>query len=134
MNPVFRGVVIGVILMAVFAPIYHSNILHLENTLYTQQDTELKTKFIPKQILGHFQNLTQKYKCRVNIVDNLTTSGLNAIQNERKSRIKDVCEQCRRNRTSMECNHITLNEDEHDNFMYHNILVDDMHQVSVVFQ
>ena len=34
----------------------------------------------------------------------------------------------------MECNHITLNEDEHDNFMYHNILVDDMHEMSVVFQ
>ena len=34
----------------------------------------------------------------------------------------------------MECNHITLDEDEHDNLIYHDLLVDEMHKVSEFFR
>ena len=67
--------------------------------------------------------------CRVNLVYNLTNTGLDVIQKERKKRIHKVCEMCRNNRSSMECNHITFDEDYHTTLMYKNLLVDDKNKV-----
>ena len=67
--------------------------------------------------------------CKVNVTYDLRDSGLLEIQNERKSRIREVCEMCRRNRSSEECNHITMDEDEHGRLMYDNLIVDDKHKV-----
>ena len=62
-------------------------------------------------------------------VDNSVNSALKKIQNERKSRIRDVCDMCRRNRTSMECNHVTMDEDSPRKVVYKNLIVDDKHKV-----
>ena len=51
-------------------------------------------------------NLTDEPACTVSIIYNLSSSGLKEVQNERKSRIKEVCDTCRRNRVSTECNHV----------------------------
>ena len=82
-----------------------------------------------------FQNVTssQYYirsaQCNVKLTRYLNGSGLEKIQQERKSRIKQVCDKCRRNRTSMECNHLTMDEDHHNEIMYDNFIVDDKHEV-----
>ena len=119
MNPILRGIIPIIVLgIAVLGVLYHRNVV---------------PKLILNQQFRHFQNLTGKSECKIDVVDNLTTSGLKKIQNERKSRIRNVCDMCRRNRTSMECNHVTLDEEQHDNSMYHNLLVDEIHQVRVFF-
>ena len=137
MNSFRRGIVSGIVLMAVMDVIvvtYYPQKFYVENTKHIRTTTNFNR---PKQQLGLFQNLTLntkvQSKCKVGIVNNLTTSGVKKIQDERKSRTRDVCDMCRRNRTSMDCNHITLNEDYHNNIMYDNLLVDDMHKVSDCF-
>ena len=137
MNLFCRGAVTRIVL-TVFAFIwvsYYSNILCLdsESPSCTRHYPGVGAKFRPKYQFGKFQNFSRKSKCKVENVDNLTSSGLKKIQDQRKSRIRDICDMCRRNRTSMECNHVTLDEDEHNNLMYRNLLVDEMHQVSVFF-
>ena len=134
MNSFRRGIVSGIVLMAVMDVIfvtYYPQKFYVENTKHIRTTTNFNRT---KQQLGHFQNLTLntkvKSKCKVDIVNNLTTSGLKKIQDERKSQVKKVCDICRRKRTSIDCNHITLNEDYHNNIMYDGILVDDMHKVS----
>ena len=47
-------------------------------------------------------NLTEEPACAVRIIYNLSSSGLKEVQNGRKSRIKEVCDTCRRNRVSTE--------------------------------
>ena len=43
------------------------------------------------------------------VVYNLTNdSKLDRMNQKRKSRIRDVCEMCKRTRWSMECNHVAL--------------------------
>ena len=76
-------------------------------------------------------SLTEEPACAVRIIYNLSSSGLKVIQNERKSRIRDVCDMCRRNRTSIECNHVVRDEDYHrdrEDF-YGNLVVNDKHKV-----
>ena len=68
--------------------------------------------------------------CQVDI-NNLLDSGLHKIQNERKSRIREVCEMCRRNGSSMECRHLTMDEDYHNASIYNKLFVDDKHKVSI---
>ena len=72
-----------------------------------------------------------KKQCKVDILYDLTISGLRKIQDERKSRIKEVCDMCHRNRTSMECKHVTLDEDYHKEIFYRNLIVDDKHKVYI---
>ena len=67
--------------------------------------------------------------CKVNPVSSLENSVLNEIQNERKSRIHEVCEMCLRNRSAMECNHLTMDEDEHKANIYTKLIVDEKHKV-----
>ena len=59
------------------------------------------------------KNGPKKESCRMEVVYSLADSGLKKTQDERKSRLTNVCNVCRRNRTSMECNHVTTNEDYH---------------------
>ena len=128
MNPFRRGVVAGIVIMSVMdviVVIYYSRKFHEGNT----KRTATTTNFRPDREFN-FYHVTQKSACQVDVVSNLTGSGLKRIQKERKSRIKDVCDMCRMNRTSMECNHVTLDEDYHNNNMYDSILVDDIHEVS----
>ena len=97
---------------------------------------------IPKHTLNMIGNISQSHQynitslteeptCAVRIIYNLSGSGLKEVQDERKSRIRDVCDICRRNRVSMECNHVTLDEDYHrgrEDF-YGNLVVNDKHKV-----
>ena len=83
------------------------------------------TKYTPHKLDTGVTDST----CEVNPVSSLENSVLNEIQNERKSRIREVCEMCRRNRSSMECNHLTMDEDDNERIMYKNLLVDDKHKV-----
>ena len=76
-------------------------------------------------------SLTEEPACAVRIIDNLSSSGLKEIQDERKSHVKKVCDMCQRNRTSIECNHVVLDEDYHrdrEDF-YGNLVVNDKHKV-----
>ena len=109
MNSFCCTVVLGLAPLTVLILILY---LDCENPSYVQHIGP-KMELMPKQPFEHFQNLNRKFACQVDVVNNLTTSGLNKIQNERKSRIRNVCDMCRRNRTSMECNHVTLDEDYH---------------------
>ena len=87
---------------------------------------QLKDSYLPKK---NFQNVTasQHYirnpRCNVKLIRYLNGSGLEKIQQERKSRIKQVCDKCHRNRTSMECDHLTMDEDHHNEIMYDNLIV-----------
>ena len=74
--------------------------------------------------------MTSKQVCKVDVINSLVVSGLKAIQNERKSRMREVCEMCRRNRSAMECNHLTMDEDAHKRIMYKHFYVNDKHKVS----
>ena len=137
MNRFCRGAV-TVILLTIFTFTYvpyNSNILHFDNESpsHTLLHTAVGVKFRPKYQFGNIQNSTREFACKVGVVENLTSSGLRKIQKERKSRIKDVCDVCRRNRTSMECNHVTLDDDEHYTLMYYDLLVDEMHKVCGFF-
>ena len=96
---------------------------------------------IPKHTLNMIGNISQSHQqniislteepaCVVRIIYNLSSSGLKEVQNERKSRIRDVCDMCRRNRTSIECNHVVLDEDYRDREdFYGNLVVNDKHKV-----
>ena len=66
--------------------------------------------------------------CSSHLIRNLTGTDLKKIQNERKETINQVCNMCR-HKSSMECNHASLDGDNHDKLMYRNLLVDDKHQV-----
>ena len=70
-----------------------------------------------------------KESCNVDAIYSLAESGLKKIQDERKSRLRNVCNMCSKNRTSMECNHVTMDEDFHRRFVYTNLLVNDKHKV-----
>ena len=94
----------------------------------TIQDTN-RLVHRPKIIEVIDKNGTNKESCRAEVIYRLADSGLKKIQDERKSRLRDVCNMCRRNRTSMECNHVTMDEDYHRRFMYTNLLVNDKHKV-----
>ena len=72
--------------------------------------------------------LARKSQCSVDLKYNLYC--WKKIQDERKSRIRNVCDMCRRNRTSMECNHVTMDEDYRSKIVYKNLLVNDKHKVS----
>ena len=90
-----------------------------------------RAKLILRNPHGQFHvdgGLARKSQCSVDVNYNLF--GLKKIQDERKSRIRNVCDMCRRNRTSMECNHITMDEDYHSKIVYKNLLVNDKHKVS----
>ena len=78
-------------------------------------------------------NADDNRTCKLDVIHNLANSGLNKIQDERKSMIRNACEMCRRNRTSMECNHVTLDEDFPRKIVYKNLLVDDKHKVPLKF-
>ena len=52
-------------------------------------------------------------------------------QDGRKLRISRVCEMCKHNRSTMDCNHVTLDTDFHGNYMYSNMLVDERHKVNL---
>ena len=83
----------------------------------------------PKIIEVIDKNGMNKESCRVDVIYRLTDSGLKKIQDERKSRLRDICNMCCRNRMSMECNHVTTDEDYHRRFVYTNLLVNDKHKV-----
>ena len=102
--------------------------------------------FITNRVQSHGYNITslsEKPNCRVRIIDNLNSTDLKVIQDERKSRIKEVCDMCSRNRTPVECNHVTLDTDYHrdppvmynflhlhrDPSVYNHLLVNDKHKV-----
>ena len=70
-------------------------------------------------------------RCKTDIINNLVESSLWEIQKERKSRIREVCEMCRRNGSAMECNHLTMNGNYHSTKIYNKIFVDDKHKVSI---
>ena len=81
-------------------------------------------------------NLSHRTMCKVQMVSDLEKSGLKDIQDERKFRIKKVCEMCRRhgNSSSNECYHLALNGDhrryaDYRRKFYNNLLVDDKHKV-----
>ena len=100
MNPFRRGIVSGIVLMAVMDVIvvtYYPQKYYVENTKHIRTTTNFNRT---KQQLGHFQNLILntkvKSKCKVDIVNNLTTSGLNKFQDERKSQVKKICDNCQR--------------------------------------
>ena len=69
--------------------------------------------------------------CNLELISNLTGTDLEKIQNERKATINEVCNMCSKyiNRSSMECNHVSLDGDKHSNLIYMNLLVDDNHKV-----
>ena len=73
-----------------------------------------------------------KSECREGVIYNLTGTELDKIQKERKSDVQEVCNMCKRNRSSLECSHITLDEDDHVPEMYDNLIVDDKHKVRKV--
>ena len=81
--------------------------------------------------LYNITGLSQKPNCRLHIIYNLSSSGLKEVQDERKSRIKDVCDMCRRNKSSAECTHVAPDTDYRRNLQifYGNLLVDDKHKV-----
>ena len=79
----------------------------------------------------HTYSLPGINKCKIDVLHNLNNSPLKKVQNERKSRIRDVCNMCQRNRTSMECNHVTMDEDYHKKIIYENLIVDDKHKVCI---
>ena len=90
-----------------------------------------RAKLILRNPHGQFHvdgGLARKSQCSEDVNYNL--SGLKKIQDERKSRIRNVCEECRRNRTSMECSHVTMDKDYHSKIVYKNLLVNDKHKVS----
>ena len=93
---------------------------------------QLQDSFLPKTILHNVashQFYIRDRKCNVKIIRYLNGSGLKNIQDDRKSRIRNVCDMCRANRTSVECNHLTTDEDYHNEIMYENLIVDDKHEV-----
>ena len=79
----------------------------------------------------NISSLSEEPNCRVSIIYNLNNTRLKVIQEERKSKIKEVCDMCRTNRTSMECNHVALDADYHRDppVMYNFLLVNDKHKV-----
>ena len=134
MNPFRRGIVSGIVLMAVLDVIVVKK-FYVQNTKHIRTTTNFNRT---KLQLGHFQNLTLntkvKSKCKVDIVNNLTTSGLK--KNPRRKEIpgkEGLWHPAVETGHLWDCNHITLNEDYHNNIMYDNLLVDDMHKVSGCF-
>ena len=90
--------------------------------------------FITNRVQSNQYNITslsKKLNCRVRIIYNLNNTRLKVIQDERKSKIKEVCDMCRTNRTSVECNSVALNEDYYRDppVMYNFLLVNDKHKV-----
>ena len=90
--------------------------------------------FITNRVQSHGYNITslsEETNCRVRIIYNLNNTRLKVIQDERKSKIKEVCDMCRTNRTSVECNSVALNEDYYRDppVMYNFLLVNDKHKV-----
>ena len=67
-------------------------------------------------------------KCDFHLINNLTGTDLEKIQVERKATINQVCNMCR-HKSSMECNHVLFDGEDHNNLMYKNLLVDDKHKV-----
>ena len=88
------------------------------------------TKYYTHVVISHTDHHKPLKGCKV-YINNLIESRLSKIQNERKSRIREVCEMCRRNRSSMECNHLTMDEDYHNATIYKKLFVDDKHRVSI---
>ena len=94
-----------------------------QNTLAIRKDTLQSHKY-------NVTSLSQEANCRVRIIYNLNSSGLKEIQDERKSRIKDVCGMCRRNRSFVGCNHVALDKDYQDRQdFYGNLVANDKHKV-----
>ena len=90
--------------------------------------------FITNLVQSHQYNissLSEAPNCKVRIIYNLNSTRLKVIQDERKSKIKEVSDMCSRNRTPVECNHVTLDADYHRDppAMYNFLLVNDKHKV-----
>ena len=79
----------------------------------------------------NISSLSEEPNCRVRIIYNLNSTDLKAIQDDKKSRIKEVCDMCRTNRTSLECNHVALDADYNrdPSVIYNFLLVNDKHKV-----
>ena len=104
-------------------------VIYITETNKTRTST--KDKYISDLKIHKKHN---KRGCDVQLITNLVESKLWEIQNERKSRIREVCEMCRRNRSSMECNHLTMDEDhleDHKSNIYNKFYVSDKHKVSI---
>ena len=94
-----------------------------QHTLTNRRDTSQSHQY-------NVTSLSQEPKCRVRIIYNLNSSGLKEVQDERESRIKDVCDMCRRNGSCVGCNHVALDKDYQDRQdFYGNLVVDEKHKV-----
>ena len=79
------------------------------------------------------ENRVKKLEANYDILPINKTSSSARIQDERLSRIRDVCEICEKNRVTEECNHVTMDSDYHLKYMYSNILVDEKHKVNGLY-
>ena len=102
-------------------------ILHLKDGCFGQEPVA----FVTDRQYSNITGLSEDHNCRVRIIYNLNSSGLLKIQNERKSRVREVCDMCRRNKTSMECDHVAEKIDylHVRPEMYSHLLVNDKHKV-----
>ena len=112
-------------------------VIYKDTKLYTQQ---LTMSSWPKGFLSdrseqgmNTNKSQQSFGCNVHVVSDISNSGLEKIQKERKSRIKKVCDMCRKNRSSMECNHVTMGGDYRGKIMYQNLIADEKHKVVLFY-
>ena len=96
---------------------------------------QLGNELIPEPV-AFITNRVQSYvfeepNCKIQVIYNLSNSNLKQFQDERKSRIKEVCDMCRRNRSFVGCDHVAERVDYRHvrPDLYNHLLVNDKHKV-----
>ena len=115
--------VIGVFILTLSSPYIQEVVFHLP----AEKEVESEVNLNVHDIYADFHS--EESKCDFKLVYNLNDTNLRKIQKERKRTMNKVCKMCRKDRFSMECNHVTQNEDKHSYLIYKNLLVDDKHKV-----
>ena len=76
----------------------------------------------------HWNILKWSNSCNNNVVPKWTELERRTTQDERKTKINEVCEMCRRNQSSMECHHVAMGP---KGKMYGQFLVNEKHKVDI---
>ena len=101
----------------------------VDQSVNHQVEEKKTTQLSPRRKKPIVHSRPHKSECRESLTYNLKESGLDKIQKERKSTVKEVCKMCTRNKSSEECSHVSLQDDSHFPEMYKNLIVDEKHKV-----
>ena len=101
----------------------------VDKSINHQVEEKKMTQLSPRRKKPIVHSRSYKSECRESLTYNLKESGLDKIQKQRKSTVKEVCKMCKRNKSSEECSHVSLQDDSHFPEMYENLIVDEKHKV-----